>query len=211
VYLALLLRLRRELDRAIDLAALAAADADDLVAQAKARARPRTPQPPAAVVEAPAPPAEAPAVEDPADTWVGGVHAAVVREDLDLLVVGEDKHAQIVELWLKNWRVDGAPQPDRVNTLMSAYTGWLRPWREYIRDRGGLVQATRDVLVRRHLCAVEDALSLAKAIAQEMAAVGSTANLPIDGFLEVSLFTDPHGPPTGGCVADSAKMDRPRY
>lgn len=143
--------------------------------------------------------------------FTGPVHPAVVAGEVPLETVGEEKHAALIETWLRNWKVDTAPQPDRTNALLSTYTGWLRPWKAYLRWKGGLASGTRDALLKGHHCLPEDADALAKAVASEIAAVGSTLSLPVDGFLEASLFTDPNGPLRGGMVADVAKMDRPGY
>lgn len=194
------IRFRSLLDRAIaTLEAEAERDAATVAAwRAGAHVAPQAPSEPAPEPEAPR---SAP--------YSGPVHPDVIAGKVDLVQVGADKHAGLTETWLRNWRVDGAPQPDRQSALIACYAGWLTPWREYIRHRGGLVGATQDAILRYNLATADDSLALAKAVAQEMAAIGSLLSLPVDGFLEASMFTDPHGPLSGGPVADSTDMTRP--
>lgn len=163
----------------------------------------------AAQTAPPPPTAPTPAATGATPSWGGAVHPDVLAGTVDLVQVGADKHAGLTETWLRNWRVEGAPQPDRQSALLAAYAGWLKPWREYIRHRGGLVGATQDAILRYNLATPDDSLALAKAVAQEMASVGSLLSLPVDGFLEASMFIDPRGPLSGGPVADSADMTRP--
>lgn len=130
---------------------------------------------------------------------------------------GELAFRGLVALWMTNWSrqppelglIDGPAQPDRYGALLSMMTARSGPVLKYVRAMGGLVGAVHDCLLRLSIGLPEHALTTAKHVASEMVALGSRMALPLDQWLEKSMFTDPEAPPTGGLAIDAVKFDTP--
>lgn len=62
------------------------------------------------------------------------------------LLHGRDLWLALIEMWGENWNVEGAPQPDRVGTLLRLLHSDGKSILAYLATKAGLTDATRDVL-----------------------------------------------------------------
>lgn len=136
-----------------------------------------------------------------------------------LLEEGTGAWDQLMSVWTRNFESDG-PQPDRTSALMNVATLYGRVSEVYIRERGGLVGACCDSIVRQNITAPEDAMILAKKVALNIVQVGSALALHFDRLLEKSMFSPARlldgtlapldaSPPRGGLAMDSLDFTRP--
>ncbi len=154
----------------------------------------------------PAPPTPPPAVDRFAE------HDRLLEE-------GTGAWDQLMSTWTRNFESDG-PQPDRAAALMNVASLYGRVSEVYIRERGGLVGACCDSIVRQNLVAPDEAMILAKKVALNIVQVGSALALSFDRLLEKSMFAParlPDGtiapldaaPPRGGLAMDTMDFTRP--
>lgn len=143
----------------------------------------------------PPPPPVPPAAEFrwPSRDAASKVEPPPVRPDPDAAVgeelsVGQDAFISFVRVWIQNFGVEGAPQPDRAAAMMGVANGYGKAVTRYVRERGGLAGAVLDALVLANLCAPEDAALLARKVALNMVQVGSALALPMDRLIERSLL-----------------------
>lgn len=128
---------------------------------------------------------------------------------------------ELVTLWVVNFGVPDAPQPARAEKLMATFTRHGRAASAFIHEQNGLCRAVIAVLLESGLAQPETAVSYGKRIAGNMVQVGTALALPIDEFLERSLFEFRapddavlhHGNdeswPSGGPIRAVTSFDRP--
>jgi hypothetical protein len=136
---------------------------------------------------APEPPPASPVAVAPSPE--AGEGEAAMLKHAALLHEGEGAFDALVRTWVSNYGVEIAPQPDRQGALMACFGGHGRAASTYIRERGGLAGACIDAVVRQGLTPADEAVSLGKHVALNMVQVGSALGVPLDTFLERSMFS----------------------
>lgn len=135
--------------------------------------------------------------------------------DLDSLISeGAAAWQALLSTWIQNWGVDGAPQPDRTEALMTAFGAYAKEVGAYVRERGGLGGACIDTLVNARMVPADDAVPTGKRLALNIVQVGTALGIPLDKLVEASLITETGKlsakPPTPGMVQDLLDdRDRP--
>lgn len=127
--------------------------------------------------------------------------------DLDSLVAeGAAAWHTLLSTWIQNWGVDGAPQPDRTEALMTAFGAYSNEVSAYVRERGGLGGACIDTLVNARMVPPDEAVQTGKRLALNLVQVGTALGIPLDKLVEASLITETGKlsatPPTPGMVQD---------
>lgn len=140
---------------------------------------------PADVSSSPAPAAP----EAPSPSAMASDTEAAMLKHAALLHEGEGSFDALTRTWVSNYGVENAPQPDRQGALMACFSGHGRAASLYIRERGGLAGACIDAIVRQGLTPADEAVQLGKHVALNMVQVGSALGVPLDTFLERSMFS----------------------
>lgn len=127
--------------------------------------------------------------------------------DLDSLIAeGAAAWHTLLSTWIQNWGVDGAPQPDRTEALMTAFGAYSKEVSAYVRERGGLGGACIDTLVNARMVPPDEAVQTGKRLALNLVQVGTALGIPLDKLVEASLITETGKlsatPPTPGMVQD---------
>lgn len=139
--------------------------------------------------DAPSPAPAAPVPEAPSPSeMVSDAEAAMLRH-ASALNEGEGAFDALARVWVSNYGVENAPQPDRQGALMACFSGHGRAASLYIRERGGLAGACIDSIVRQSLAPADEAVQLGKHVALNMVQVGSALGVPLDTLLERSMFS----------------------